>query len=121
MNFKATKMGRWSDWYPLTRDGIDEYARDESGVYEIALSNYVVKYPKGRSNIVYIGSAPFRTLRERLTDHLAGRGNPCVHHLSRKCSLMFSDMTPDSPYDTEQNAIDEFVRRFGDLPKCNEQ
>jgi len=114
-------LGRWSDWYPLTDDGLDDYAPEESGVYQIALADYVVNYPYGKSSIIYIGSAPFRTLKQRLRDHLLGHGSESVYQTSVKYRLVFCYMLPESPYDTEQNTIDAFVAEFGDLPQCNQK
>jgi hypothetical protein len=113
-------MGRWSDWYHLTDEAVNAVAPDFAGVYEIALDGrYGYNYPKGWSNISYIGSSPLRSVKERLREHITGRGNECVYYLYGKYPLLFSWMVPESPYDTERNVIDAFVQRFGDLPKCN--
>nr|MDO8098893.1 hypothetical protein [Candidatus Njordarchaeota archaeon] len=114
-------MARWSDWYALTEGVVYDCAPDEPGVYLIALDDgYGLQYPNGWSDIVYIGSSPLRSVKERLLEHLTGRGNSCVHKLYQRYRLMFSCMIPESPYDTEQNTLDNFVRTYGDYPRCNE-
>lgn len=114
-------MARWSDWYPFTEEGVDTFGVSESGVYQIALGNKaIIKYPLGETPIIYIGSAPIRTLKERLKDHLRGRGNADVYnYLLKGYNLWWCDMMPQYPYDTEQNILDNFARQYGNLPKCN--
>ncbi len=113
-------MGRWSDWYHLSGEAVDAVAPGVPGVYEIALAGRLgYNYPREWSDVAYIGSSPLRSVKERLNEHITGRGNECVYTLYRKYPLLFSWMIPESPYDTEQNVLDAFVQRFGDLPKCN--
>lgn len=114
-------MGRWSDWYHFTEDVVNAVAPDVPGVYEIALDGWIIGYPQGASEIVYIGSSPTRSVSERLIEHIAGRGNTCVYWRYCQYPLLFSFMVSESPYDTEQNALDSFVQTYGDLPECNEQ
>ncbi|MEO0101582.1 MAG: hypothetical protein ABIK84_04205 [candidate division WOR-3 bacterium] len=115
-------MGRWSEWYLLTEDAVDEFGIEESGVYQIALGNrWVIKYPLGESPIIYIGAAPARTLKERLKEHIRGKGNQCVYEFLRKYTIFWRDMVVDDPVSTEQNALESFRQAFGDLPICNKR
>lgn len=113
-------MSRWSDWYDLSENEIEHNGIDESGVYQIAFKgNYYYNYPNGRSPIFYIGSAPVRTLKTRLKEHIMGRGHPCVYALYNKYALIWQDMKASDPESTEINALERFKEEFGDLPRCN--
>ena len=113
-------MGKWSNWYPFTKDGIEMYASESSGVYKIRMKDHIHKYLYGKSDIIYIGTSPDRTVEQRLKEHLRGEGNLCVYeHL--RYDLEFCDMVPDFPRDTEWNALDKFEKDYGELPDCNKQ
>ena len=116
-------MGQWSDWHPLDEETIDDYASDESGVYKIKLiGEYYYEYPKKRSQIIYIGQSTERTILIRLKEHISGNnGNKKVYAYYEKYKLKFCEMCSDSPYDTEQNALDRFFEEHGDIPICNER
>ena len=70
---------KWSEWYPLTADELDQHEQIKSGVYRIALCDSKLRYPKNNSSVIFIGAAPSKTLTERLKDHLRGKGNQGVY------------------------------------------
>ena len=116
-------MGQWSKWYPLNAETIDKYASDEPGVYKIRLiGDYYYDYPKKQSQIIYIGESHDRTILIRLKEHISGNnGNEKVYAHYEKYKLKFCEICSDSPYDTEQNALDKFSEDYGDMPICNER
>lgn len=111
------KMGKWSDWYPLIEDRIDKFGVDEPAVYQIALFGlFIVKYPLAQSPIIYIGSAPAGTLKDKLKDHHQGRGSLLVYEYSFKFNLSWNYMIVDDPTVTEQNLLERFKQEFGNFP-----
>ena len=111
----------WSNWHPLTVDALDKHEIKDLGVYRIALRDIMIQYPKGKSSIIFIGSAPPPRLAERIKDHIKGWGNQCIYrHYKRGDLLCWQNMISGyNPY-TENDALADFSRQHGALPKCNE-
>lgn len=111
----------WSNWRPLTVAALDKHEIKDAGVYRIALRDMVMQYPKGKTSIIFIGSAPPPRLTERIKDHIKGWGNQCIYrHHKRGDMLCWQNMiSGDSPC-TENEALDDFSIQYGALPKCNE-
>jgi hypothetical protein len=111
---------KWSEWFPLTLDELDQHEPVKSGVYRIALHDAYLKYPKGDSPVIFIGAAPNRTLTECLRDHLCGKGNQRVHQRCQNGDpLRWQSLITDDIENNDDKALQEFLATFGRLPVCN--
>ncbi len=68
--------------------------------------------------VIYIGHAlgGSATVRSRLVDHFAGSGGPCTRKATH-----YSWAVSHDPAGRERLLMEEYRRRFVDLPRCNRQ
>ena len=111
----------WSEWHPLTLEGLSKYEPRMSGIYRIALRDAVVEYPKGVSPVIFIGAAPIRRLTERLQDHLKGWSNQCIYlHFIHGDALQWQNLIAEDAGGNADTAAKEFFAEYGALPACNQ-
>jgi RNA polymerase sigma-54 factor len=109
----------FSKFYPLTSSAVKNNAPTSPGVYELHLTEERIEYPKGTSQIFYIGSA--KNLRKRLLDHLSGSGkNGGIKRIIMEKSCAFRYLQVHKGWIREEkNFYSLFVTTFGTPPVCN--
>lgn len=99
-------MPMTGDVYPFTAQNVNN-APATAGVYALFINNV----------LIYIGRAlgVTTTIRSRLQCHYCGSEGPCTqaatHYMRESCS---------NPATREKELLDEYLRLYGRLPKCNE-
>ena len=110
-------------WYPLKK-AIDLLeGKGVEGIYWIRLAHKAISYPKGKSQVIYIGKSE-RSIRQRLKRHLEGRDpqGACILSQSPAEDLEVGfELIPqrEEIFTKEQLLLKAFRKRFGDLPQCN--
>jgi len=126
-SFKRRKSGYkypplaadFSPFYSLTAASVQTDAPSLSGVYELRLNGAEIDYPKGRTGVLYIGSA--KNIRDRLKSHIRmnGRNDIMEDYLCRnECLFRYIEFSRDWKRE-ERNLYDLFVATYGESPKCN--
>jgi predicted GIY-YIG superfamily endonuclease len=93
----------FSQWW-LFSDNIVAYDRNEAGVYQFANAS---------GDVVYMGCSS--DLKRRLKEHLGENTTSCIKQNAKQYRLEYT-----SYYVTrERELIDEFIRSYGRLPRCN--
>lgn len=89
------------------------------GLYELHLTDGRIEYPKGTSQIFYIGSA--KNLRKRLLDHLSKSSkNNGIKRLIMEKSCVFRYLQVHKGWIREEKSFyNLFVTTFGAPPVCN--
>ncbi|MCD6320011.1 MAG: GIY-YIG nuclease family protein [Candidatus Desulfofervidaceae bacterium] len=88
------------------------------GVYIIRLLGKQIKYPKGLSDIIYIGSS--NNLGTRLMTHLIRSKNPILKKYIEKTPLFFSYLALSERWrEVEREIFFDFTKLFGTSPLGN--
>jgi predicted GIY-YIG superfamily endonuclease len=93
----------FSQWWSFT-DSLVDYDRNEAAVYEFA---------NGSGDVVYIGSS--NDLKRRLKEHLGENTTSCIKQNAKQYRLEYTSYFATR----ERELIDEFIRTYGRLPRCN--
>lgn len=104
---------------PLSPVSVKEIGNSTAGVYELRLSPMGLEYPKGYSNVFYIGSA--QSLRKRLLDHISknGKNGKIRDYINaHKCSFRFIKLA-NGWRQEEKRLYALFAETFGSPPVCN--
>lgn len=96
-----------SNKYPFTELGILMGAPLTNGVYALWDGNALIYY--GSS------SGTFSTVAGRLRDHLSGREGRCTQHATH-----FQAESTAAALTRERDLINEYLRTYGRLPRCND-
>ena len=99
------------------------------GLYLIYLDNLAIPYPFKESRLIYIGKSDSKqySIGRRLKDHVSGAGNPGVHNYAQEHQLSFTYVNfelvkpfwKNSIEDLENYFINDFLKKFGNYPICN--
>ena len=94
------------DLYKFSKENVDK-APTKSGVYAL--------YKNG--TLIYIGRSKgdTTTIRSRLQDHYAGRDGRCTQSADQ-----YRREPCTNPVTRERELLEEYKRKNGTLPKCNE-
>ncbi len=108
-------------WKPLAK--VRELARNVPGLYMMAFDK-PVKYDKGISRVIYIGSST--RIRERLRQHYNNMKSHFIGYVTEgdmeKVFSCFFEVEVESQEEVltiEQMAFEEFVKKFGVMPIGN--
>ena len=95
----------------------DEYVFNQKSVDAAPDSGGVYALYDDKDTLIYIGRAigNTTTIRSRLQDHKAGRSGPCTQKASYYSREKCSD-----PATRERELLEEYRRKTGHLPRCNE-
>jgi hypothetical protein len=123
-----TRKITFSRAYKLTDAAINPL-KGYIGLYLIYLDNLAIPYPFKGSRLIYIGKSDSKqySIGRRLKDHVSGAGNPGVHNYAQKHQLSFTYVNfelvkpfwKNSIEDLENYFINDFLKRFGNYPICN--
>jgi hypothetical protein len=99
------------------------------GLYLIYLGNLAIPYPFKESRLIYIGKSDSKqySIGRRLKDHISGAGNPGIYNYAQKYELSFTYVNfelvksfwKSSIEGLENYFINDFLKRFGNYPICN--
>jgi hypothetical protein len=123
-----TKRIKFSRAYKLTDVAINPL-KGYIGLYLIYLEDLSISYPFKESTLIYIGKSDSKqySIGRRLKDHMSGSGNPGVYNYAKKYSLSFTYVNlelvkafwKNSIEDLENYFINDFLKKFGNYPMCN--
>jgi len=123
-----TKRVTFSRAYKLT-DATINPLKGYVGLYLIYLDNLAIPYPFRESRLIYIGKSDSKqySIGRRLKDHISGAGNPGVYNYAQKYQLSFTYVNfelvkpfwKNSIEDLENYFINDFLKKFGNYPICN--
>ena len=123
-----TKRVTFSRAYKLTDAAINPL-KGYIGLYLIYLDNLAIPYPFRESRLIYIGKSDSKqySIGRRLKDHMSGAGNPGVYNYTQKYQLSFTYVNfelvkpfwKNSIEDLENYFINDFLKKFGNYPICN--
>lgn len=112
--------------YPLTVEAVQSNAPASPGIYEFRLRDKEIKYPNGRTPIIYIGST--RNIKKRLRDHIGKNSkNGRIRKFLKNNECLFRYIELASPHfqkdmkwrEDEKRLYKLFVTTYGSAPKCN--
>ncbi|MGA8641760.1 GIY-YIG nuclease family protein [Candidatus Binatus sp.] len=93
----------FTQWWSFT-DQLVDMDQNQAGVYEFGNSS---------NDVVYIGST--NDMKRRLKEHLGEGTTSCIKQNAKVYRIEYT-----SSYLTrERELIDEFIRTYGRLPRCN--
>lgn len=100
-------MAEIDEKYDFTTENIDK-SPNQHGVYIL----------NDGGEIIYIGRAAGEgvTIRSRLRDHKAGRDGLCT-----KLATQYSRERNSRPVAREKELLDNYLNRYGKLPRCNDR
>ena len=112
-------LANFSKIYPFTSSTVKNNAPTSPGLYELHLAHESIEYPKGTSQIFYIGSA--KNLRKRLLDHLSRSSkNGGIKRIIMEKSCVFRYLPVHKGWFREEKSFyNLFVTTFGAPPACN--
>lgn len=105
--------------YPLTVQSVQSNASASSGIYEFRLKGKEVEYPKGKTQVIYIGSS--RNIKKRLREHLGRNSkNGHIRNFLRKYECSFRYILFKKDWQNEEKGLYRlFMDTYGSAPKCN--
>lgn len=95
------------DKYEFTEKNVNK-SPDKHGVYALFDDNELIYYGRAAGDGV--------TIRSRLKDHYAGREGQCT-----KGATHYKRETTERPKSREKELLEEYEKKHGDLPRCNER
>ena len=105
--------------YPLTVGSVQNNAQASPGIYELRLKAKEVRYPNGKTQIIYIGRT--KNIRKRLKEHLSKNsknGNTRNFLYQQQCLFRYISLAEDLR-EEEKRFYNLFVSTYGAAPKCN--
>ncbi len=93
--------------YTFTKKNVDN-APAVAGVYALFVKDGLIYYGRARGTS--------ETIRSRLQSHHAGREGACT-----KAATHYKREATSRPVAREKELLDAFKKRWGKLPRCNEQ
>ena len=87
---------------------IDSFYLEYQGIYAL--------YEEDK--LIYIGSSTEQTVKDRLKDHQSGKDGPCTQQATAFCAEEVPP--PDDPGKKEEDLLELYKLRHGDLPQCND-
>lgn len=106
--------------YPLTVESAQNNAPASSGIYEFRINGQEIEYPRGKTNVIYIGSA--KNLRKRLKEHLRGNNrNEHIKYFLKNCECSFRYIQYSTPHfrEKERELYKLFIATYGAPSRCN--
>lgn len=112
-------LANFSKIYPFTIQSVKKTAPTYPGVYELRLDGESIEYPKGCSQLFYIGSG--KNLKKRLIEHLNSNSkNGGIKGFLKKKKCVFRYVQVPKGWAREEKSLYIlFVTTFGDSPTCN--
>ncbi|MFH1552153.1 MAG: GIY-YIG nuclease family protein [Candidatus Omnitrophota bacterium] len=109
----------FSALYPLTVESVQNNAPAGPGIYEFRLRGKEVKYPNGKTGVIYIGSAG--NIRKRLKEHLGKNSkNSRIRRFLRERGCAFRYIQFSKSWRQEERRLyDLFASTYGAPPGCN--
>lgn len=106
--------------YPFTVGSVQNNAPANSGIYELRFKGKEIEYPKGKTNVIYIGSA--KNIRKRLKEHLRGNNkNSHIRHFLKRLDCSFRYIRFSKNWKGEEGRLYSlFVSTYQAPPKCNQ-
>lgn len=115
---------------PLTIQSVNNNLPSKPGIYEFSLKGRTIQYPKGKTEVIYIGST--KNLKKRLREHVGlsslyprqsiggGGKNPIIRAFLKKNNCLFRYIIMHKGWRKEEERLyNLFVDTYGEAPKCN--
>jgi len=112
-------LTNFSMLHSLTAESVQNNAPSSPGIYEFRLNDKEIRYPKKKTNVIYIGST--KNIKKRLKEHV-GRNNKnaYIKRFLVKFDLSFRYVLFSKNWKEEERVLyNLFVATYGAPPKCN--